>query len=226
MNEPSAVLRIGSDETELPMVVGTEGERGIDISKLRAQTGAVTLDNGFVNTGVVRVVDHLHRRRSGHPPLPRHPHRGAGVGPGPLVPRDLVPAHLRRAAHPHAARRVPLRHPQAHAAARRRQALLRRLPQGRPPDGHAVVGGERAVDLLPGQQRPPRPRAGAPLDPAADGQAADDRRVRVQEVDRPAVPLPRQLARPHRELPHDDVRGAVGALRGRATTPWSPSSSC
>ena len=32
------------------MVVGTEGERGIDISKLRAKTGVVTLDNGFVNT--------------------------------------------------------------------------------------------------------------------------------------------------------------------------------
>ena len=51
MSESPAVLRIGSDETELPMIVGTEGERGIDISKLRAQTGAVTLDNGFVNTG-------------------------------------------------------------------------------------------------------------------------------------------------------------------------------
>src|SRR5437764_6905144 len=51
MSEPSAVLRLGSTETELPVVVGTEGERGIDISKLRAQTGAVTLDYGFVNTG-------------------------------------------------------------------------------------------------------------------------------------------------------------------------------
>jgi citrate synthase len=51
MSEAPAVLRIGSDETELPMIVGTEGELGIDISKLRAQTGAVTLDYGFVNTG-------------------------------------------------------------------------------------------------------------------------------------------------------------------------------
>jgi citrate synthase len=50
MSEPPAVLRIGAQETELPMVVGTEGERGIDISKLRAKTGVVTLDNGFVNT--------------------------------------------------------------------------------------------------------------------------------------------------------------------------------
>ncbi|MEI7861988.1 MAG: citrate synthase, partial [Planctomycetota bacterium] len=33
------------------MVIGTEQERAIDISKLRALTGAVTLDEGFVNTG-------------------------------------------------------------------------------------------------------------------------------------------------------------------------------
>jgi citrate synthase len=51
MSEPPAVLRYGERELELPMVVGTEGERGIDISKLRAQSGLVTLDNGFVNTG-------------------------------------------------------------------------------------------------------------------------------------------------------------------------------
>ena len=37
MSEAPAVLRIGSDETELPMIVGTEGERGLDISKLRAR---------------------------------------------------------------------------------------------------------------------------------------------------------------------------------------------
>ncbi|MCB0421527.1 MAG: citrate synthase [Bdellovibrionales bacterium] len=34
-----------------PIVVGTENEKAIDISKLRASTGLVTLDNGYVNTG-------------------------------------------------------------------------------------------------------------------------------------------------------------------------------
>ena len=34
-----------------PVTTGSEGEKGIDISKLRAQTGLVTLDYGFVNTG-------------------------------------------------------------------------------------------------------------------------------------------------------------------------------
>jgi citrate synthase len=50
MSEPPAVLRDGDHEIELPVVVGTEGERGLDISRLRGQTGLVTLDNGFVNT--------------------------------------------------------------------------------------------------------------------------------------------------------------------------------
>ena len=36
---------------ELPLLVGSEGERAIDISKLRAQTGLVTWDPGFANTG-------------------------------------------------------------------------------------------------------------------------------------------------------------------------------
>ena len=50
MSEPPAVLRYGERELELPSIVGTEGERAIDISKLRSQSGYVTLDNGFMNT--------------------------------------------------------------------------------------------------------------------------------------------------------------------------------
>ena len=47
----TARLEIDGRTLELPVVVGTEGERGIDIGKLRAQSGAITLDEGFVNTG-------------------------------------------------------------------------------------------------------------------------------------------------------------------------------
>lgn len=36
---------------ELPLVEGTEGEKGIDISKLRQETGLITLDPGYANTG-------------------------------------------------------------------------------------------------------------------------------------------------------------------------------
>ncbi len=47
----SARLRLGERELELPVVVGTEDEHAIDVSQLRAQTGYITLDEGYVNTG-------------------------------------------------------------------------------------------------------------------------------------------------------------------------------
>jgi citrate synthase len=36
---------------ELPIIEGTENEKAIDIAKLRAQTGLITIDPGFKNTG-------------------------------------------------------------------------------------------------------------------------------------------------------------------------------
>ena len=38
-------------EVKLPVVVGTEDEHAVDISKLRAESGYITLDTGFMNTG-------------------------------------------------------------------------------------------------------------------------------------------------------------------------------
>ncbi|OUR96757.1 citrate (Si)-synthase [Halobacteriovorax marinus] len=46
-----AKLDLGDKVIELPIVEGSEGEKAIDISRLRAETGFITLDNGFVNTG-------------------------------------------------------------------------------------------------------------------------------------------------------------------------------
>ena len=48
----TAILKIDGKEIELPIIVGSEGERGIDISELRAKTGCITYDNGYMNTGV------------------------------------------------------------------------------------------------------------------------------------------------------------------------------
>ena len=50
-DEKPAYLHHGDTEVELPVVRGSEGELGVDIAKLRVQTGLVTLDYGFVNTG-------------------------------------------------------------------------------------------------------------------------------------------------------------------------------
>ena len=46
-----AKLKIEDQEIDLPVITGSEKERAVDISKLRAQTGVITLDEGYVNTG-------------------------------------------------------------------------------------------------------------------------------------------------------------------------------
>ena len=46
-----AKLIVDGRELELDVIVGSEGERAIDISKLRSETGYITLDQGYGNTG-------------------------------------------------------------------------------------------------------------------------------------------------------------------------------
>ena len=46
----SAILKFEGREIELPVLVGTEGDKALDIKSLRASTGLVTIDPGFVNT--------------------------------------------------------------------------------------------------------------------------------------------------------------------------------
>ena len=47
----SVELHYGGKSYSYPLVTGTENERGIDISRLRAETGLITLDPGYGNTG-------------------------------------------------------------------------------------------------------------------------------------------------------------------------------
>jgi citrate synthase len=47
----TATLTYGGNTREFPVRTGTEGERGIDISRLRSDTGLITLDDGYSNTG-------------------------------------------------------------------------------------------------------------------------------------------------------------------------------
>ncbi len=46
-----AKLVYNGNSIDLPLVEGSEGEMAIDITKLRSETGLVTLDYGFANTG-------------------------------------------------------------------------------------------------------------------------------------------------------------------------------
>ena len=47
----TAKISIEGNEFELPVITGSEGEKAIDISKLRSMSGYITIDPGFKNTG-------------------------------------------------------------------------------------------------------------------------------------------------------------------------------
>ena len=47
----SVKVQFGEKKFDFPVIEGTEGERAMDIASLRADTGLVTLDNGYMNTG-------------------------------------------------------------------------------------------------------------------------------------------------------------------------------
>jgi len=49
-----AVLQVDGKTIELPIIVGSENEKALDISKLRAETGYITLDEGYGNTGACK----------------------------------------------------------------------------------------------------------------------------------------------------------------------------
>ena len=44
-------INFQNEKIELPVITGSENEQAVDISKLRSQTGLITLDRGFKNTG-------------------------------------------------------------------------------------------------------------------------------------------------------------------------------
>jgi citrate synthase len=47
----TARINLEGKDYELPIVIGEEGEKAIDISALRSQSGFITLDYGYMNTG-------------------------------------------------------------------------------------------------------------------------------------------------------------------------------
>jgi citrate synthase len=49
--EETATIRLGNENYTLPVVIGTENEKAIDIRTLRQKTGYISFDDGYGNTG-------------------------------------------------------------------------------------------------------------------------------------------------------------------------------
>jgi citrate synthase len=51
VSDETAILKVGDKSLTMPVIVGTENDRAIDISKLLKETGHITIDEGYANTG-------------------------------------------------------------------------------------------------------------------------------------------------------------------------------
>jgi citrate synthase len=52
--EEFAEIKVEGKSVKLPVITGTENEKAIDIAKLRSETGYITLDYGYKNTGATQ----------------------------------------------------------------------------------------------------------------------------------------------------------------------------
>ena len=75
--QDKATLTIGDKTAEFPLLRGTDGAPSVDISTFTRQTGHTDARLRLRQHGGDQVRDHVHRRRPGHPALPRLPDRAA-----------------------------------------------------------------------------------------------------------------------------------------------------
>jgi len=50
ITDEKAELKLEGKTFQLPIIIGSEGEKALDIRRLRAETGYCTLDSGYMNT--------------------------------------------------------------------------------------------------------------------------------------------------------------------------------
>ena len=200
------------------------GDRASQDQDRRRRLRSDDVRPGLHGDGVVSLGDHLHRRRQGHPRVPRLSDRAAGREV--QLPRGRLPADPRRAADPGPARGVGSPDHDPHVRARERQGVHAGLPLRRAPDGDAAGVGRRAVDLLSGGGGDQG--SGRPLHPGhpAAGQDADAGGVLLSPQPRHALRLSGQRPQLRGQLPVDDLQDRRAQVRAR-TRGWSMrSTSC
>ena len=162
----------------------------------------------------LRIEDHLHRRRAGHPAPSRLSHPGAGRAQ--RLHGGLLSAARGRAADRRAEEEVRARHHPSHDAARAAAQRVPRVPPRRPSDGRHDRRGRRDVGLLSRQHGYRRSASAHDRLAPADREDADHHGLRLQVLGRPALHLSAQQVQLRRELPQHDLRRAGGGLQDRS----------
>ena len=197
MSEAPAKLLWNGKEIELPVVRGTRErvrDRHLEAARPdRADHPRLRLHEHRLD----RVGDHVHRRRRGHPALPRLRHRRPRRTGAPVVPRDRVARHLRRApdrGRAHEFSRQIRLHTLVHED-------VKRFYYGFPKDAHPMATTASVVNALAtfyqDSEDPHDPDAGAALDRPPDGEAARPSprtRTSSRSVSRSSTPTTRSTS--------------------------------
>ena len=208
-----ATLTLQDKSLTLQGVPATDGADALSVSNLLKETGTVTYDAGFVNTASCKSAityidgDAGILRYRGYP-IEQLAEKSSFVEVSYLLIYGELPTQTQLAEFEDRIRRHTMLHED-----------LKAFFNGFPRDAHPMPVLSSAVSALSTfyqDSLDPFNKEQVELSTVRlHGQAADHRGVCAQEVGGAAVPLPRQLAVAHRELPADDVRVPRRALRAR-----------
>ena len=179
-SEETAKLILRDRELDLPLQVGSENETAIEISRLRKETGCITLDEGFVNTGsTASDITFLNGeegilRYRGYPIEELAQHCDFIE-----VSYLLIHGELPTASQLEEFRMSIRRHTMLHEDMKQ---FYDGFPARRPSDGDPQLCGRCTFHVLPGLARPARSRPGRGVDSSPDCQAADNRCLQLQEI--------------------------------------------
>ena len=208
--DDSATLQYPGGELDLEIVHATEGADGIALGPLLSKTGYTTFDNGFVNTASTKSAityidgDAGILRYRGYP-IEQLAEKSTFIEVSYLLINGELPNKEQLADFTNQIQRHTMLHED-----------LKRFFDGFPRNAHPMPVLSSVVNALsayyPDSLDPVDKARGRPVHDPAAGQAADYRRLRLQEVGGSAVPLPGQQADLGGELPADDVRPARRTL--------------
>ena len=173
INTKAAQITVGNNNWDFPVLSGTIGPDAVDIRKLYGQSGMFTYDPGFTSTAsCISKITYIDGDK-GDTALSRLSDRADRRAR--RLPRDLLPAALRRTAdqEPEGRFRLPGHAP--HHGARPDGPLLPGLPPRRASDGGDGGLRRRAGRLLSRLHRHLRPAPAHGRLDAHDRQAADHR---------------------------------------------------
>ena len=180
----------GTPTLELPIYKGSVGPDVIDIRALYGKTGKFTYDPGFLSTASCNSTITYIDGDKGELLYRGYPIEQLATQV--RLPRDLLPAAVRRAAEPEAEGGLRQARDQPHDGQRADAVLHARLPSRCAPDGGHDRPGRGAVGVLSGLDEPERPLAARGLGDPPDRQDADAGRDGLQVHRRPAVHVPAQ----------------------------------